>query len=111
MSNPNLLANVSSIAQDGVVVCGAVAAGAAVIVTALATFGVHVDAAQLVQEAGALGAAITLARTTIDSLTGTKTVESVKAAPVTVPAVAAAPPVLAPPAPPAPPELSSTPLP
>lgn len=82
MSNPNLLADVSSIAQDGVVICGAVAAGAAVIVTALAAFGVHVDAATLVQQAGAVGAIVTLARTTVDSLTGTKTVETPKAAPV-----------------------------
>jgi hypothetical protein len=81
MANPNVLANVSSIGQDAVVVLGAVAAGAAVIVSALAVFGVHVDQTQLVQEAGALGAAITLARTTIDSLTSQKgnaaTVESV----------------------------------
>ncbi len=80
MSNPNLLADVSSIAQDGVVVLGAVAAGAAVIVSALAVFGVHVEAAQIVQECGAIGAAITVARTTIDSLTGTKTVETPKLA-------------------------------
>jgi|HubBroStandDraft_6_1064221.scaffolds.fasta_scaffold00174_50 hypothetical protein len=82
MANPNLLADVSSIAQDGVVVAGAVAAGAAVIVTALAAFGVHVDSAQLVQEAGAVGALLTLGRTTLDSLTGTKTVETPKPAPV-----------------------------
>ena len=68
MANPNVLADVSSIGQDAVVVLGAVAAGAAIIVSALAVFGVHVDQAQLVQEAGALGAAVTLVRTVIDSL-------------------------------------------
>ncbi len=82
MANPNLLANVSSIAQDGVVVLGALAAGSAVVVTALAAFGVHVDQATLVQQIGGLGALLTVARTTLDSLTKTAvTVETPKAAP------------------------------
>jgi hypothetical protein len=83
MANPNVLADVSSVAQDGVIILGAVAAGAAVIVSALAVFGVHVDQAQLVQEAGALGAVLTLIRTTVDSVTSAKgnaaTVETPKA--------------------------------
>lgn len=85
MANPNLLADVSSIAQDAVVITGAVVAGAAVIVSALAVFGVHVDQAQLVQEAGALGAAITLIRTTVDSLTSkgnAATVETPRSTPL-----------------------------
>lgn len=67
-TNPNLLANVSSVAQDGVVILAAASAGAAVIVSALAVFGVHVDAADIVQKAGALGALLTFARTALDSL-------------------------------------------
>jgi hypothetical protein len=84
MANPNLLADVSSVAQDAVVVLGAAAAGAAVIVSALAVFGVHVDQTQLVQEAGALGAAVTLVRTTVDSLTSQKgNAATVETTPVT----------------------------
>jgi hypothetical protein len=51
---------------------GMIAAGAGVIVTALGAFGVHVDQATLIQQAGALGALATLLSKWIDSWNAAK---------------------------------------
>ena len=80
------------LAHDGIAVCGAIVAGAAVIATSLSAFGLHISELDLTQKAGAAGAVIVILSKFIDSWHDTKTVP-VEPAPVTLtvvkPAVAA----------------------
>src|ERR1022692_2931261 len=68
MADPNLLSSEREIAHNSVAVLGAVAASAGVVVALLANFGVHVDAANVVEVAGVVGAIVTTLSKAIDSI-------------------------------------------